>query len=166
MASTRSTSYNPDVKIVLTGDDDQMLIPHTENSEQCGVGGCNVGNRPIIVAGGKLNIKGLQDTCPSWVKLKNVVTLSPPAGSGLPTYIPPPTSDCSNTIIETNFEGGTGIGWPSQWYRNYGGTDSYETDDDINYYARFGGRTSSWNGPQTNFNPYCIVPNVNYFGKC
>ena len=30
-------------------------------------------------------------------------------------------------------------------------------------YALYGGRTSTWNGPQTNFDPSCIVPGAIYF---
>lgn len=44
-------------------------------------------------------------------------------------------------------------------------TDSYVTDDGINYYALFGGRTSTWNGPQHEFSSDCVEGNVPMFAS-
>ena len=69
-------------------------------------------------------------------------------------------------MVETDFEGNDGISWPNGWHRNYGGVHSYETENAStpgSTYALYGGRTSSWNGPQTNFDPACIVPGEMYF---
>ena len=169
MISTRATSSEQDVKIILTGDDIQTLIPHQDNAQHCPESGCNVGNRPIAIAGGTLDIHGLQETCPTWKKLKNVIVEGVPEDANVPTYTPPPTSPsstCSDVVIETDFENGQGVSYPSQWYKNYGGTESFESDDGgVSYYTRWSGRTSTWNGPQTNFDPYCIVPGVEYFVK-
>ena len=164
MTSTRATSDTPDVKIILTGDDNHFLTPHPENSALCpGSSGCSVGNRPVIIAGGVLNIQGLQENCPTWVKLKNIIEEGPPTeAANVPTYVPP-SSGCSDVLIETDFENGQGVGYPSLWYRNYGGSESFETEDGSNYFTRWSGRTSNWNGPQTNFDPSCIVPDVPYF---
>lgn len=167
MTSTRQTSGEEDIKIIMTAlpEGDVSFTPHAEHS----TGPKNVGTRPIAVAGGVLNIHGLADGCPSWVKLKNV-NPSPPSMdlNDIPSYIAPPSDGylCSDTIIETDFEGNQGISWPNGWYRNYGGVHSYETENPAtpgSTYALYGGRTSNWNGPQTNFDPACIVPGVTYF---
>jgi len=157
----------------MTGDatvSQSLLVPHAENAAKCPEGGCGVGNRPVIVAGGTLDIKGLPEACPTWKKLKNVVTVGPPPDAVIETYIPPPvktggttTGDevCSDILVETDFESAN-----NQWYKNYGVTSSFATEDAdgvINHFGLFQGRTSTWNGPQMNFDPYCIVPNVEYF---
>ena len=129
MTSTRATSGEVDVKIILTSSDDNIshsLVPHdmanifSNNANMCPPTGCNVGNRPFVVAGGQLNINGLQSQCPTWVNLKNVVRGGPPDSSNIPTYIQP-APGCSDVLIDTDFENGIGIGWPNDWYRNYGG---------------------------------------------
>ena len=129
MTSTRATSGEEDVKISLTSTDDNMshsLVPHdmanifSNNANMCPSTGCNVGNRPFVVAGGQLNINGLQSQCPTCVNLKNVVRGGPPGSSNVPTYIQP-APGCSDVLFDTDFENSIGIGWPNDWYRNYGG---------------------------------------------
>jgi len=80
---------NEQVKIVLNGpDSDVYMTPHTHNAESCADhgGSCNVGKRPIVVAGGRLDIRGVRDiatdegeseSCPAWVPLRSVVSNSP-----------------------------------------------------------------------------------------
>lgn len=165
MTSTRATSGEEDVKIIMTGDSSHSLVPHSDNAAQC-PGGCSVGNRPVIVAGGILDIKGLPESCPTWKKLKNVVTAGVPSDATIETYVEPPVTEtgiCSDAVVETDFESDDAMYYPNQWYKNYPGANSFAIEDDGNRYGLFQGRTSTWNGPQTNFNPYCIVPNVEYF---
>jgi hypothetical protein len=172
MSSTRATSGEEDVKIIMIekegvggGIGDVYFTPHPENEDECPEGGCKIGTRPIAVLGGILDIKGLPDDCPSWVKLKNVVTSSPSFDSSqMPSYIPP-APGCADDLIATSFEGNTGISYPNGWYLNYDGAYFYETEDAAtpgSTYVVFQGRNDSWNGPQTNFNPSCVVPGT-YF---
>ena len=66
------------VTINLIGlDEDVFLAPHPHNAMACmsyANGKCPLGKRPIAVAGGKLDVRGLQDptTCPSWVNLQDI----------------------------------------------------------------------------------------------
>ncbi len=64
----------------------QSLFPHPENAMQCDtLAGCNIGKKVIAVAGGRLDIRGLEDpTCPGWTKLKSIV---PPSESSSETTI-------------------------------------------------------------------------------
>jgi len=81
---------NGQVKILLNGpDSDVHMTPHVHNAAACMMSGgsCNVGKRPIVVAGGRLDIRGVRDvatdgggseSCPAWVPLRSVVP--PPLG--------------------------------------------------------------------------------------
>ena len=143
MTSTAPTTGEENIKFVLTGDQVIQRAPHAHNAEGCDNGLCNFGVKPVAVAGGALNIQGLPDNCPTWANLEDIVTLGVPDALNLPTYTAP-AEGCSDEIISSDFENNQGISWPSGWYRNYGGTDSYQVDTDGNSYALFGGRTSSW----------------------
>jgi hypothetical protein len=65
-------------QVSLYGFDLQYLHPHSENAAVCSskAAGCTLGKKPIAVAGGTLDIRGIanQDTedCPSWVKLHDL----------------------------------------------------------------------------------------------
>ena len=63
------------VRVRLVGTDDQYLVPHEENAMACdALTGCNVGKKVIAVAGGRLDIRGLEDgACPSWAKVRRVL---------------------------------------------------------------------------------------------
>ena len=65
--------------IKLIGNGNNVFVtPHEENLSACESnldGRCNLGKRPIAVLGGKLDVKGVEDTsdtCPAWVKLRDV----------------------------------------------------------------------------------------------
>ena len=75
MYSTKIPNGEPDVKIVLTGTDEELtkFIPADSNSEACAGDVCSVGKKPIVVAGGKLVIEALPPNFPSWVNLYDVV---------------------------------------------------------------------------------------------
>eukprot|EP00521_Asterionellopsis_glacialis_P016306 CAMPEP_0195299728 /NCGR_PEP_ID=MMETSP0707-20130614/26077_1 /TAXON_ID=33640 /ORGANISM="Asterionellopsis glacialis, Strain CCMP134" /LENGTH=207 /DNA_ID=CAMNT_0040362207 /DNA_START=307 /DNA_END=926 /DNA_ORIENTATION=+ len=59
------------VRIRMVGSEEQIFHPHDDNSMLCdSTDGCNVGKKAIVVAGGRLDIRGLEDdTCPTWTKL-------------------------------------------------------------------------------------------------
>ena len=51
---------NKGVTIELIGTDDQT-ISHMDMTK-------GVGKKPVVVAGGRLNVSGMEDTCPSWFR--------------------------------------------------------------------------------------------------
>ena len=66
------------VRVRMVGHENQFLIPHSENAMACETTGCDVGKKAIAVAGGRLDIRGLEnDDCPSWTKLQSLVPISP-----------------------------------------------------------------------------------------
>lgn len=75
MYSTKTPNGEPDVKFVLTGTDEDVtqFVPADSNSEACAEGFCEVGKKPIVVAGGKLVIEALPLDFPPWVLLFDVV---------------------------------------------------------------------------------------------
>mmetsp|Transcript_7650 Transcript_7650/g.10558 ORF Transcript_7650/g.10558 Transcript_7650/m.10558 type:complete len:1025 (+) Transcript_7650:187-3261(+) len=74
------------VRVRMVGSEDHILYPHTENESVCDGMVCNVGKKAIVVAGGRLDIQGLEDdTCPAWAKLQSTV---PPSGTAASTDCP------------------------------------------------------------------------------
>ena len=61
------SSLNNKVRIRMTGSEDHYLYPHNDNVMSCDtMTGCKLGKKVIAVAGGRLNIRGLEDdTYPS-----------------------------------------------------------------------------------------------------
>jgi hypothetical protein len=64
----------------LTGADTSLtsFVLAGENEFACSVLGATTaspctGNKPIVVAGGCLNIRGIPERCKTWVKLEDVV---------------------------------------------------------------------------------------------
>ena len=70
-----TTELGNKVKVRMVGSErNRFLHPHPEqNAMACDASsGCNVGKKAIVVAGGKLDIRGLEDdTCPGWTKLNS-----------------------------------------------------------------------------------------------
>lgn len=66
---------NTSLRVTMTGSSDQMFIPHESQAALCPQGGCNVGPKAIVVAGGRLNIDGYAANggqCPSWLHLIDI----------------------------------------------------------------------------------------------
>ena len=84
MTSTRAVTNLPDITIVLTGTKEGPgdFVPSDSNELACTAihipdsqpSPCRVGKKPFVTAGGRLNINGLPDICPTWLKLEDVIT--------------------------------------------------------------------------------------------
>ena len=54
---------NEAIRFVLTGDSNVNFVPaHRPNKDVCGSGGCELGKKPFLVAGGKMSINALVRT--------------------------------------------------------------------------------------------------------
>jgi hypothetical protein len=74
------TADNTSLQIVLTGQQEVLLQPHEHNRLKCPTNGCPVGNKAIVVAGGKLSIDGYAangGTCPTWLHLVDIDSPAP-----------------------------------------------------------------------------------------
>jgi hypothetical protein len=58
------------VIVNLYGEEEVTFYPH----ESTGLDGVNIGFKPIVVAGGQLNIHAIDTDCPSWTRLKYKVS--------------------------------------------------------------------------------------------
>lgn len=83
-----STIPRPDgrvIKVVLTGSNDIQFTPEPDNSMVCDP--CSIGTKPFAVAGGRLDLHAIDDSCPAWTKLDSLsqnmtqVTLTDPAAT-------------------------------------------------------------------------------------
>ena len=155
-----STENIDGLNFVMTGTEDHPFFPHSQNSVSCDNAFCNVGKKPVIVAGGRLDIQGVNETCPTWVKLIDVVrddnAVVPDEFPRMP--IPPPS--CSPEVINEDFESGEG-----QFKSSLGCMDSLRTDENGNTYFHTHGRTRSWQGAFINVGTFlrdCMIEDQVY----
>lgn len=109
MIATNSVTDEPSVRILLTGADTSLtsFVPAGENELACSAMGattaspCNVGNKPIVVAGGRLNIRGLPESCKTWVKLEDLVAQTSLPSPAIYTTLPEPTPNHLNPLCRS-----------------------------------------------------------------
>jgi hypothetical protein len=109
MIATKSVTDEPSVRILLTGADSSLtsFVPLDENEFACSAMGattaspCTVGNKPIVVAGGRLNIRGIPESCKTWVKLEDVVAQISLPSPAVYTKLPEPTPDHLNPLCRS-----------------------------------------------------------------
>ena len=113
MIRSNSTIISPDklsVHFILTGTNDTILdmssISSAPNTLACSNASvCNVGKKPFIVAGGKVDIQAFPSTCMSWTKIKDTVLQKPVKNSSLFKSMVYPPSTCTNpnvTLFQNN----------------------------------------------------------------
>jgi len=93
---------------IMSGDDDQHLWPHIQNRDSCDSYFCKTGKKPIVVAGGKLDIRGLNETCPTWVNLLDVATDDMVVPEDYPT-VPIAPQGCNRALVNETFDSGVGL---------------------------------------------------------
>ena len=167
MTSSKIVDGNPDITIKLTGSNDVTFVPHTVNQNACGGAGksCNVGPKPFVVAGGMLNIDGMNDVCPTWTTVDDILTSAKPEPLEfpLPVELPIPSEgECNQLLLSEDFEYGTG-----KWYGNLGAQESVLSGShDGSDYLHISNREGSFQGPMFDISRLlreCMVPDVDYF---
>jgi len=164
-----NSSQGNKVIIHMTGSDDYFLHPHSENAMACDTTtGCNFGKKAIVVAGGRLDIKGLEDDeCPSWTRLQSIL---PPSG------VTDATTGCDfdHDLArgDGSFESEVAGSWPNGYGHHHGGSSArlkvVQDPVDGNKYLEQSGQCCSFSGPAFYFNTQCINPastNVKYHLK-
>ena len=119
--SEKEVSGKEDVKILLQGTKDYILLPTLKgkagmnNTKACMENarlpdevGCNVGKKAFAVAGGTLDINAYPDKCPAWVNLMDNV-LSPKPVVSLDSMNLSPPEGCALTVFKADFNDG-GVG--------------------------------------------------------
>lgn len=73
MTASKTVDGIPNIKITMFGANDKFITPVDVNAKACkGAATCNVGKKGIVVAGGKVTIRGLPVDTPSWTRLSAV----------------------------------------------------------------------------------------------
>lgn len=181
MLSAEEPSVGNKVKVTLFGTDEVMFYPH----EQCCMGtaghhrglrsnvgqgreltqnGCdlqcphakNVSMKPIVVAGGKLDIRAVNPTCPSWTVLGDVKSIDPPP------FAAGCNADGSILQGDGTFESGiipNGMVGLSTTFAIQTETDSSGTP---NKFLKVGGRSAPENGIFIEMDAGCAVEGRRY----
>ncbi len=165
MTSTKPVDGTPDIVIELTGTSPVIFTPHADNSAACGGAACTLSAKPFVVAGGKLDISGFPDTCPTWSTLDSYIgagMATPSDYPKRPTLPTPSQGTCGYSFIDENFESGL-----NGWYGNLGAEEyTLPGSHDGSRYLSITNRTATFQGPMVEINRYlreCILPDVDYF---
>jgi hypothetical protein len=80
MTAARKVTDTPLIQVNLTGTEEITFLPIDNNADACPdangqSGPCSVGIQPIVVAGGKVDLRGVPATCKTWTKLHSVVAV-------------------------------------------------------------------------------------------
>ena len=166
ISNDEMVSSQPSLTFVLTGTSDILFTPNSENAASCGGSSCNIGKKPFVVAGGKLDISAFKDGCPTWV---NLIDAIPDSSSTTPSTFPqmpvPPSGSCSREIIAENFE--SGVGKFKSSLGSVGSIKSGSSHDGSDFYS-VSRRTRTWQGPFAalqQFDRDCILPDQTYLVK-
>jgi len=166
IVSSKIIDGTPDITIQLLGDDDTVTFtPDSTNSQVCS-GPCELGAKPFVVAGGKVDIRGMPDTnCRTWTTIKDFTTGGKPTPMNIPKW--QSTDTChDSTILSEDFENGL-----ADWYGNAGTNEVLNThEDSINSgrYLNIANRVHEYQGPMLNLpkdTRECIQPDTDYFFK-
>lgn len=91
MTSTRPVGGAPAIKILLTGQDNDSFEPTGPNIDACHGNPCSIGKKAFAVAGGKVTLKGLPPSTPTWLKLNDLESTFGYDESLMVPYQPAPT---------------------------------------------------------------------------
>lgn len=114
MYSTKAVDGTPSVRIILIAGGEDTFVPIDNNEGKCGGESCFIGKKAVVVAGGKVNVKGLPDQTPTWVKLHDVeldLDSDIPKESEINPWVPPPSNGNCNPdgiYFRMNFNEGCG----------------------------------------------------------
>lgn len=129
-----------------------------ENSVMCPEG-CNVGRRPIVVAGGRLDINGLPDSCATWKQLESVSTTTGNNGGSGPTFKAPAAS-CSLRMEDETFDE-----FPNSW-APFNNAWVHAMNDTSGTYLEATNRHQKWQGIAKHLDDdfmSCIDAGIPYF---
>jgi hypothetical protein len=163
----------PRIRFIMTGNDDQVFIPHETNLALCGGKGfaCNVGPRAVVVAGGTVDMIGMPNGCPTWVRPESEVPSTGLSASNWAGF----RYRLSATAISPHWHqpGGVCYNLASVADKTKIGAWSYvrqtklevltdpDGSDDETFY-RLTGRQEQWHSITWNIRPECVTRGVTY----
>ena len=158
---------NRSVRFVLTGTFDTVLDMsssiHEPNRLACNSSLCNLGKKPLVMAGGKIDIQAFPPTCKSWTKVKDTTLQKPLKNSSLFSSVVYPPEMCpflngSMVFFQDSFSTFSG-----NWTGRDGG---YVNHNPIDGTLTITNRKYSWQGPFIDLtrliSSSCVIPNQDY----
>lgn len=152
MTSDFPIDGKPYVKVVLTGEEDVILNPAAPNTGSCPAGGCNLGPKAVVVAGGTLDISGMPADCPSWSVMEDDGSSTQPVPE---TFDKPmePVEGCPSAYVDESFDDGE-----NGWFGNVGAMSDASSGALV-----VSGRKATWQGPMVEVDEVmrnCLVPDT------
>lgn len=139
----------------FVGTDDVIFVSHPEQMHKKCESGCNVSKKPFVVAGGRLDIQGMNEHCNTWTRV--LATEDSGAAEIIPIAAPTARSGCSKVLVSESFDTAT---QELQWDGIGAGSAVIE-----NGYYSVSSRTSTTQGPRVYLPVDCITPNEPYVLK-
>ena len=139
---------------------DYVFTGFDNNSAVCNDKSCNVGRRPIAVAGGRLDIKALPATCATWTRLKSVATAAASSTPNSTQVYQAPKAACSLEIMKDTFD------QPSNTWASFNYAWVYTRNDaQFGTYLESTNRYLPWQGITRNLDDTfmsCVDPGIPY----
>ena len=169
MISTAVIDNDPEITFELNEPftaPDRHFVPYGENEWICPAGGCIVGKNGIVVAGGKIDIRGMPPNCPVWSKIEYIEAddmVSVPA-EVIPQQSPLPvntTIPCSDKVVIETFAGGMG-----KFYGSPGTGEEITSVGHTDDYLKISNRKATWMGAVIELRPEekeCMLADDMYF---
>mmetsp|Transcript_21116 Transcript_21116/g.30168 ORF Transcript_21116/g.30168 Transcript_21116/m.30168 type:complete len:1724 (+) Transcript_21116:152-5323(+) len=161
MVSTDPITGTPKIKVILTGSAPVIFTPSTPNQMACGLQGCNVGPKAIVVAGGKLNVKGIADDCPTVAFMLSKDDEAQQTPSVFPQAFNA-TESCSGILIQQNFDGPDLLVRQTNFTGGMGAVESIVSGGsyDGSNFIMINNRMKHWHGVTIDANnlPPCLQP--------
>ena len=144
-----------DLEFHFVGTDDVTFVSHPDQVFDKCSGGCNVSKKPFVVAGGRVDIQGMNEMCNTWTR----VQATEDAGASEVIPIAPPTErdGCSKVLVSETFDSSS---LDLQW----DGTGAGSANTESGYFS-VSSRTSTTQGPRVYLPVECITPNQPYVLK-
>ncbi len=140
---------NQATRFILTGTQDIIFTPtDAPNQNACPGNACNLGRKPFVVAGGKVNINSMPETCPTFTtvlgKRYKEPTYDP---EDFPTVVslPPSCPTSGESYVSYDFNGSYG-NWTGRW-------GTYTEMVEGNTAMRVSNRRISHRGPAIDLTP-------------
>jgi len=146
-----------DLEFHFVGTDDVLFVSHPDQVfDKCAGDGCNVSKKAFVVAGGRVDIRGMREDCHTWTRVQATVNAGPAAILPIEEGSIP-RDGCSGVLVAEDFEDeAPELSWD--------GREAGSALIEDGYYS-VSSRTSSTQGPRVYLPVDCITPNQPYIVK-
>ncbi len=164
--NSKISPANKATTFILTGADNDVIFNPTESPNQnaCDAsphnGQCNVGKKPFLIAGGKVNINAMSDSCITYTPIQKKFFKDPSYDpNDFPTYVELPEACPVSGRKYITYDYETGFG-------NWTGTEGTFLAPNDEHLLIVTNRKVDWQGPFLDITPMrpdlCLVENQAY----